>query len=404
LLVVGLNYAPEPTGIARYTTGMAEGLAERGHTVRVIAGYPHYPAWSITPGYRGMRLKESIAGVEVTRVRHSLFRAATPGGRVALEATFAAHSVVQKWGQPDVVLTVTPSLLGAAAVVTRVRNAGKNRPAVGVIVQDIYTQAVLEGIAPEGLPTGAVERVESSTLRHADGVSVIHDRFRSTLVESLGVPDNRVQVIRNWSEPLPPARDAAAARRRFGWAHDEVVVLHAGNMGVKQGLQTVIEAARLADEGSVPMRFVLLGDGNQRETLADTAEPVRRLQMLGTLPDDQFAEAISAADILLVNERPGMADMSVPSKLTTYFMVGKPVLAATEQHGATAAELSAAGAGVRVDPGQPKAILDAARGLASNPGRARSLSAAGLAYARTVLSREAALQRYDEWVQRLAAR
>ena len=77
-------------------------------------------------------------------------------------------------------------------------------------------------------------------------------------------------------------------RAAHGWPSTDTVALHAGNMGVKQGLENVVEAARLADARGLPIRFVLLGDGNQREALLARAQGITRLQFLDALPEADF--------------------------------------------------------------------------------------------------------------------
>ncbi|XGU20959.1 glycosyltransferase [Rhodococcus sp. 3Y1] len=140
--------------------------------------------------------------------------------------------------------------------------------------------------------------------------------------------------------------DLTAARTKFGWSPDETIVLHTGNMGVKQGLENVVEAARLADEQSLPIRSVLVGDGNQRPNLEAAAVGVDRIDFVRPLDDQDFRTAMAAADVLLVNEAPGIVGMAVPSKLTSYFSSGTPIVAATDVASTTADEIRASGAGV----------------------------------------------------------
>ena len=127
-------------------------------------------------------------------------------------------------------------------------------------------------------------------------------------------------------------------RRRLGWPEDVTVVLHAGNMGAKQGLANVLRASRLADQTNEPLLFVLMGDGNQRAEL-EAMGGNRCLQIIDPLPSDLFPQALQAADILLVNERGGVTEMAVPSKLTSYFATGRPVIAATDPGSITAEEI-----------------------------------------------------------------
>jgi len=401
--ILGGHYAPEPTGNAPYTAGLAQGLAARGHDVRVITTHPHYPEWRVRDGYGGWNVHEEIRGVRVRRLAH--YVPANPSGlrRLLSELSLGLRYLATRWHRPDVVLLVSPNMFSTAAAALRTR--WSRRLAAGIWVQDIYSLGVLE--TGQGGKTVArfIRAVESVTLRSATGVAVIHERFRDFAAGRLGIPVGRLEVIRNWSHvPSVPEVDRAAVRRRMGWAADETVVLHAGNMGVKQGLENVVEAALLADRQQAPVRFVLLGDGNQRERIQAHASGLRSVQFVAPLPDLEFAQVLASADILLVNERAGMREMSVPSKLTSYFATSLPVLAATDEASVTAAEIEASGGGLRVDAGDPAALLRAALTLRGDPVSARRLGAAGHRYRNEVLTESAALDHFERWLAGLAQR
>lgn len=401
--LLGLNYAPETTGIAPYTMGLADGLIQRGHQVRVLTGYPHYPEWSIAAGYRGRSMTETLRGVPVRRLRHHVPNGAGGMGRVRMEASFGARLVTTGWDRPDVIVCVSPALLSTAMVLARAR-VNLRRPAVGVWVQDLYGRGVVETGALSGRSAGAATRFESAVLRSADGVAVIHDRFRDHLVRELSVPRNRVSVIRNWTHLQPhQLGDRAKARAALGWTDDETVVLHAGNMGAKQGLENVVEAARAAEMAGAHVRFVLLGDGNQRARLEEIGGGIANLQFLRPLPDAAYRDAMAAADVLLVNERPGVGEMAVPSKITSYFTTGNPVLAATDAGSITAQEITTSGGGVVVPAADPRALLAAAIELSTDPDRAARLGAAGRRFAAEDLSHRVAIDRYENWIRELAA-
>lgn len=399
IAILGLNFAPEPTGIAPYTSGLADSLSARGHEVEVLTGYPHYPAWRLMTGYRGWSMEERRGGVVVRRLRHYVPGSTHPIRRAALELTFGMRLVGSRLHSPDVVLCVSPALLSTALAIARAR-AGRRRPAVGVWVQDIYSRALLETRAARGAVASLGAQVERTTLRQADGVAVIHDRFRDVLTENLGVEASKVRVIRNWAH-LAQVSDAARSvvRQKLGWRESEMVVLHAGNMGAKQGLENVVEAARIADRAEIPIRFVLLGDGNRRTALESSARGVERLQFLDPLAESDFLPTLKAADILLVNELPGVRDMSVPSKLTSYFASGMPVLAATDPESVTAAEIAVSGGGRRVDPGDPAQLLAAAVGLGASAEVRDSMGSAGRDYCATVLCQSAALEQFETWLK-----
>ncbi|MDQ0240167.1 glycosyltransferase family 4 protein [Arthrobacter bambusae] len=403
ITIIGLNYVPEPTGNAPYTASLAEGLAAKGHVVNVITGYPHYPEWKPKDGYTGWTRREILDGVKVKRLRHHIPRSPNTAQRMHMELSFGLRLMCSRWGHPDVVLVVSPALFSSGLGILRAR-LSPNRPAIGIWVQDIYSRGVVEtGVGGRRLGE-LMGRIEAWILRSADGVVAIHERFQKYIVGSLGVPSTSTRVIRNWTH-LPFAQVARddEMRAKLGWTADDIIVLHAGNMGQKQGLENVVATARLAAERHSKVRFVLMGDGNQRKSLEEEAQGVQKVDFIDPLPGNEFQQALAAADVLLVNERPGVKDMAVPSKLTSYFSAGVPVVAATDEGSVTASEIETSGGGIRVDAGDPEALLDALEHLSSDPNRSRQLARNGLEFRQVTLSKTNAIAHYDEFLSSLAS-
>ncbi len=399
--VIGINSTPEPTGIAPYTSRMAAGLQERGHEVSVVTAFPHYPQWRVAEGYSGRTMREVVEGVSVTRMRH--FVPSTPVGlaRARSEISFGWASTTRSWGDPDVVVCVSPALLSTAMSMLRARG-GRAKPAIGVVMQDLYSAGISETEGGSGAVGRVFRRLESRVARRADGVAVIHDRFRDRVVSDLGVDPDRVTVIRNWTHVEPVVGlDRAATRASLGWRDDETIVLHTGAMGEKQDLGNVVEAAREVDRVGAAVRFVLMGDGGQRGNLEAQAAGVRSIEFLDPVAGDRYPHVLASADLLLVNERPGLVEMAVPSKLTSYFNTGLPVLAATNQASTTADEIRASGAGEITAAGDPAALVAKVVAVTSDPDWARALGAAGPDYCAGVLSEKVALDAYDRWVRSL---
>ena len=403
ITVLGLNYAPEPSGNAPYTASLAEGLAAAGHTVHVLTGFPHYPEWTLKEGYSGWKMKEVINGVSVQRLRHFVPRNPTALSRMHMELSFGARLVTARWRNPDVVLVVSPALLSSGLSIMRLR-VRRNRPAVAIWVQDLYSRGVVETGTGGNLLARFASFLESKILCSADGVAAIHERFKHHMVSVLGVPPERVEVIRNWTHlPPTPVSGVSGIRTELGWGPEEVVVLHAGNMGKKQGLENVVDAARIASDQGSPVRFVLMGDGNQRRHLENLSRGIPRISFLDSLPGNEFQLALAAADVLLVNELPGLRDMAVPSKLTSYFNAGVPVIAATDQNSVTASEIENCKGGVRVDPADPGALLETAAALARDPALCAEIASNALRFRRETLSESAAIAHYDEFITSLAS-
>ncbi|KRV46677.1 glycosyl transferase [Wenjunlia vitaminophila] len=389
VLLVSTNYAPEHAGIGPYSTQIAEHLAALGARTHVLAGFPHYPAWSTDPAYRGRwRMLEHRGGVAVHRRRHTVPSRQTAPHRALYEASFLAHgALAPPRVRPDLVLSQVPGLAGG---LLGARVARRYRVPHVVVVQDLMGAAAAQSGIPGGggLAASLAGRLEGRVLRGAALVGVVHESFAARVV-GMGVPDTAVRTVPNWTHVAAPTADRSATRARLGWAPDQTVVLHSGNMGLKQGLEVLVRAAG-ADPG---VRFVLMGDGNQREFLRAEAAGLPNVDVLPPAPDADYPDVLAAADVLVVTQRASVLDMSLPSKLTSYFAAGRPVVASVAEHCGTAEEVRRSGAGLVVPPQDPHALLAAVRALAGDPHRAAELAARGPVYARERLGREAGLAR-----------
>lgn len=390
VLVVGINYWPEPTGIAPYTTGMAEYLVERGANVTVLTGVPHYPGWRVPDPYRRrLATLERRNGVDVLRLRHMVPREMTAVRRAGYEATFLTHAAL--WGlrqRPDLVLASTPALGGALAAASVSRRVGCP---LTVVVQDLVALATEQsGIKGGGRVTAATGRLEGIALRAATTVAVVSNSFVPA-VKAYGVAAQRIALLRNWTHitRAPLTRDEA--RARLGWPTDQFLAVHTGNMGFKQDLGNLVEAARLLTAGSVLV--VLVGDGSQRRALESQASGLRNVRFTGLVADDLYPVVLAAADVLVVNERPSVGEMALPSKLTSYLAAGRPILAAVADGGASHRELlSTGGAALTAPAGDPAALAAALAALAQDGLRRETMGLAAAAYAARTLGREGTLR------------
>lgn len=396
ILIIGINYRPETTGIAPYTSDMAEHLAASGHRVTVITGFAHYPAWRHEPGEHRMRAVESRGGVRVIRRRHYVPGSQSAMRRAAYEGTFLVHGALSRPERPDVVFGVIPSLSGG--LLARIF-AARARAPYGLVFQDLMAPAARQsGIGGGSRVAGATSVLERWATAKARTVAIASDNFRQYLRE-IGVDESRIFDLPNWSHLGAPTADRAATRDRLGWPPDRSVVLHAGNMGLKQGLEQVVEAARRADALASPVLFVLMGEGSQRAALEAQARGIERLRFLPFQPESEVPNILEAADVFLVSERATVIDMSLPSKLTSYFAAGRPIVAAVPSDGSTAREILQAGAGVVVPIGDAEALNRAVADLKDDPERASKLGAAGRRYAESALDLTGARARIDRLLE-----
>jgi glycosyltransferase involved in cell wall biosynthesis len=390
--LVGVNYAPELTGIGPYTAELAEYIIGRVASVRVITGLPTYPSWTIPSEYRtGRRFAEVRSEVQVTRVRHYVPGKQDALRRGAYEMSFGIHAGRVPVAPVSLIVGITPALGGAVAAA---RLARRHRVPFVAVVQDLMGRAAGQsGIVGGRSVAGLASGLEARTLLRADAVVVVSDAFRSTL-DDYGLDPARVYTIQNWSRATEPVGDRVATRARLGWPRGTTIALHTGNMGLKQDLANVVQAARLSVAES-NVRWVLMGEGSQRTALATLAAGLPNLEFLPLCDWADYPAVLDAADVLLLNERSGVAEMCLPSKLTSYFRSGRPVAAAVDPTGAAAGELARAGAPAPVPPADPTALLRLVGELAASPRSCHAHGQAQKAYAERELGGAAAMRAYE---------
>ena len=396
-MLVGINYAPEQSGNAPYTTGFAEHMAARGHEVHVLTGQPHYPTWRKEPVRSGLQ-----NGVHVHRRWLHVPATQSAARRALYEGSFLASGAsLLALPRPDVVLGIVPALSGG--MLARMASQRFGVP-YGVVFQDIMGLAAAQsGVSGARRVESAVRASEAWLIRGAAGIAVVADGFRAYL-EAAGAESHRIHRLRNWRHVPLSSRPAAAVRAEYGWRKDEFVCVHAGNMGHKQGLENVIEAARLASRVDDGMTFVLAGDGNRRVELEALASRYRlhNVRFLPSTEVEAYADLLSAADALVLNQSPDVTNMAFPSKVTSYVFSGRPIVAAVAADSDARRELADAGAALLVDPGAPQRLLEALQRLRADRVLAQRLSCAALAYGQEHLTAEAALQRWEAFALRTA--
>lgn len=394
-----MYYWPEQSGSAPYVTEAAEHYAAQGAQVHVFTAMPHYPQWRVHDTHRGRAvLTEERAGVLVHRSRPYVPREQSLVRRAAYEASWLAGQLTSQLPASltksfDVVIASSPPL--AALALGRALAARSHAP-LGAVVQDFYGNAAAQaGVAGSQSVSGRVASVESLLLRQMDLVAVIDEAFVATAVKA-GVADDRVRCLPNWTHIGAPTRERTQMRQRLGWG-SELVVLHTGNMGHKQGLDNVVHAARIAAERGTPVRFVLLGDGNQRQALVEMAHGLDTMTFLDPVGDDDYPDVLAAADALLVNERPEAVEMSLPSKVTSYLATDRPIVAAVPD-GVTRRYLARFDGTRVVEAGKPEALVAAVTELASS-----GTSAAAGGQRSGPLAKDALLAKYVDFAEELLA-
>ena len=374
VLIIGLNYTPEPVGIGPYTAGLAESLAAAGHRIEVIAGKPYYPQWRADPAFAGGGWRHSEeAGVKITRCPHYI--PANPGGlkRVLHLASFAAAAVPPafksamrpKNEQPQAVICIAPALL---SVVTAWLTARITGACLWIHVQDFEVEAALvTGLMDsERLPARLARWVEARILALADRVSTISPQMCAKLVDK-GIATERVLELRNWSDARFSADPAGADAIRTDWAlGSRQVALYSGNIARKQGIEILVEAARLLVRRK-DLIFIICGEGPNRAELERLAAGLENLQLHDLQPAARMGAMLTMASVHLLPQIAGAADLVLPSKLTNMLASGRPVVATAEPGTGLYDEVD--GCGAASPPGDAPALAAAIEALVDDPAR-----------------------------------
>jgi putative colanic acid biosynthesis glycosyltransferase WcaI len=324
-------------------------------------------------------------GVRIRRVWIYVPACATPVRRILHEGSFIAASIAGAFGaqRPDVILTLSPPLGLALAAISLSR---KWRTPYVFHVADLQPDAAVElGMLRHRKFTRALYALENLAYRRAAMVSTLTDAMRKRLLAK-GLPERKVALAPDWAAPalfsIPLASGGDALRSHNG-LNGRVLVVHAGNIGVKQGLEVVVEAAALARSRYPELMFLLVGDGAMRAKLehSSRALALENLRFLPLLPSPEFHDLLAAADICLISQQRCVADNVFPSKLMTLLAAGKPVVASLSSGSEVARVLSRSGAGVCCEPENPAAMLAAIAALGRDRERRDSMGASGRTWA-----------------------
>ncbi len=380
IVVWGINYAPEITGIAPHNVALCEFL--RGHAVEVemVTTFAYYPAWRKRDEDRHRLYRtDVINGVPVHRCWHFVPRAVSAWKRIIHEGTFIVTSTlcILSLDRADVYVVASPPLLlGAAAwFVTRFKRA----PFV-FHVQDLQPDAAVGlGMLKAGWFTRALYWLEALAYKKATRVSGISEEIVDAFRRK-GVPEEKLILFPNGvaiPKEFPPR---GRFREKQGFASDEFLAIYAGNLGVKQGLEILLDAAEQFQNDRI--RIVLCGDGAARPALEKNLED-RHLTNVTMLPlhfGRDYQELLVDADVSLITQQSGSGNAFFPSKLLVTLAHSSPVVTVADEESALARAVEQGGFGRNVLPGKPGELAKALSDLAQDRQRLRDWGQAGRVY------------------------
>lgn len=398
--IVSINYAPEMTGIGVYSTGMARFLARCGYQVVVHTGFPYYPHWRKREADRRALFREEID--QEVRLRRSFLyvpRRPTALRRILHELSFTLSAAASYLLGPRAAITiiVSPPLLLGLAIGLLARLKGSR---ILFHVQDLQPDAAIDlGMIRNPALVRVLRLIERQAYGLADRVSTISMAMLQRL-EARGVPRARLRLFRNWAndDVVSPVETDTGLRSQWG-LEGKTVVLYSGNMGVKQGLETLIEAAHEL-RAELDIVFLIVGDGGEKGNLMALAERLglHNVRFFPLQPAAALSDLLGTADIAVIPQRQGVTDIVLPSKVGNLLASARPVIAAAQPHTDLHDLIGEAKCGLVVPPGDGKTLARAIRSLGRAPATRRALGHNGRVYMESRLSSTCVLTEFENWL------
>ena len=397
IVLIAPHFEPDvaPTGVV--ATRLVSELAARDHFIEVFTSLPWYREHRIESGYAGRRVRiEDTPWGRITRVdpfattdKQKLMKRGL--GYIGFSTLIGA--LASRGGEADVVVAMSPPLtLGLSGIVA----ARMRRAPLVFNVQDVFPDVAIElGYLSDPRMKRIARRLERFVYERSAAVTVLSDDLRYNVAGKFSAPD-RVKVIPNFvdTEAIVPQDKENSYRREYG-LEGKFVVMYAGNIGLSQALDPVVDAAAaLSEEPDIV--FVINGAGARREELERRARGMDNLIFVDMQPAERLSEVLAAADVHLVLLKRGLAHSSVPSKTYSILAAGRPVLAGVDQGSEVATLVQRAGAGLALPPEDAEALTKAVLRLHAEPDQLDRMGRAGRDFVESSASPSAIAAAYQD--------
>jgi colanic acid biosynthesis glycosyl transferase WcaI len=357
VLIITPFYLPDGGPAAPLFTMLCEELVKRGNQVTVITAVPHYPSGKVKNEFKRNRPCETVEnGVDVIRVPlPSVNRSILPLRLIQLIVYQIGATVVGVRRHYDVMFLNNPFFMTGIPLFF-----------LGVIRRKPFVYAVYDVYPDIGIQTGIfrnkwviqlVTAFEKYCLQKATLVRLLSKSFIPPII-GMGIPEKKIRLIYDWVDIdlIQPMSKNNEFSRENGLA-DKFVILYAGNVGLSQGLEIVLDvAARFISQ--LEVQFVFVGDGaGKRDLLEKTnGKGLSNVKFLPFQPRDLLPQVLASADVSLIILKRGAAFGSLPSKTYSIMASGRPIIACLDPGSESSELIERSGAGITIPPEDPEAL------------------------------------------------
>jgi colanic acid biosynthesis glycosyl transferase WcaI len=394
LLVVNQYYWPGVEATAHLLTELCEALADE-YEIRVLTG--------VLRGHEHVPKQEARNGVEIVRVPSTAFERANLGLRALNYVSYIGSSLLAglTGPRPDLVLCMTdPPMVGDVGLAV----AKRFGVPLLVISEDVFPEIATQlGRLNNRVLVAALRQMIGLYLKNADRVVAIGDTMRLRL-EAKGAPAERIRVIPNWVDTdaiTPQPRDNPWAR--LNNLTDAFVVMHSGNIGHAQNLETLVRASTFLRDLD-DLRILIIGGGARYLDLVHLAHRLEAdtLRSLPYQARDVLPMSLSSADLHFVGLAEGLSGFVVPSRLYGIMAAGRPAVVAADADSETAQVVERVGCGIVVPPSRPELLAEVIRDAHDGQYDLAAMGARGRAYVEEDADTRVALRRYRSVLRELA--
>jgi colanic acid biosynthesis glycosyl transferase WcaI len=405
ILFFSLCYKPEKTGIAVTSTELCEWFTSRGHKVTAVCGFPFYPEWKIHEGYRSkLFMSEQLNSVNLKRCWVYVPKKVNTLTRILHELSFMTTAFLRALflPRPDIVICTTPPLtLGLTGLlISRLK-----RTKAIINVKDLQPDAAVElGMLKNKLVVRLMYMLEKFLYKNYDGISSLCKGMLNR-IRKKGLPKAKLIFLPDTAEPallnFRPQADKNPLRKIHN-LNNEFIALHSGNMGVKQGVDVILQSAELARDDSI--RFMIVGDGTQKQQLIDKKNSLglSNVIFLPLQSRENFPYMLAAADIFLLTQLKEVIDIVVPSKLISAMARGSCVIASVHPASEAAQIIIQSNCGTVVEPENPAKLTEAIEYYRNNPKKIRQCKTNSKKYAAEHFDRQKAFTDFENKLLQVA--
>ena len=336
ILVLSLSFYPDHSGIAVYSGDFAFYAAQQGHEVEVITGYPFYPKWEKRKeDKRKLFSTDNVNGVKILRGYIYVPKKPTTFKRVFQEFTFLVSGAINyiRAQKPDVIVAfTTPITLGYLTAIFKRISGNK----LVINVQDFQLEAARSlDMTSKSFLFDSLEKLEKLSYKRANMVSSISQSMIDLLANNKNLPQDKIYLWPNWID-LKKYHIEETRKGNFKREHQvadgKSVVAYAGNIGLKQGLETFIDVAN-AFKNNDKIQFFMIGGGAGIQALKEYAAnfDIPNLTFLPLLNHEQYLDFLADLDVFFLSQKKTNFDIYFPSKLLGLMATKKLLLLSADK-------------------------------------------------------------------------